>query len=77
MKEIVVYSTPLCAPCEQLKRYLREKGVDFSVVDIMMDEEAGAMLESRGIRSSPALSVDGEFAVGFDPARIDQLLARH
>jgi glutaredoxin-like protein NrdH len=77
MKEVIVYSTPLCAPCEQLKRYLREKGVDFSVVDIMMDEEAGAMLESRGIRSSPALSVDGEFTVGFDPARIDQLLARH
>ena len=41
-----------------------------------MDEEAGALLESRGIRSSPALSVDGEFAVGFDPERIDQLLAR-
>lgn len=76
MKDVIVYSTPLCAPCEQLKRYLREKGVTFSVVDIMMDEEAGAMLESRGIRSSPALSVDGEFAVGLDPARIDQLLAR-
>ena len=77
MKDVIVYSTPLCAPCERLKRYLREKGVAFKVIDIMMDEEAGAFLESRGIRSSPVLSVDGELMAGFDPARIDQLLARH
>ena len=75
MKDVIVYSTPLCAPCERLKRYLREKGVVFKVIDIMMDEEAGAFLESRGIRSSPVLSVDGELMTGFDPGRIDQLLA--
>jgi len=76
MKDVIVYSTPLCAPCERLKRYLREKGVAFRLIDVMMDEEAGALLESRGIRSTPVLSVDGELAVGFDPERIDQLLAR-
>jgi len=76
MKDVIVYSTPLCAPCERLKRYLREKGVAFRLIDVMMDEEAGALLESRGIRSTPVLSVDGEFAIGFDPERIDQLLAR-
>jgi len=76
MKDVIVYSTPLCAPCERLKRYLRERGVAFRLIDVMMDEEAGALLESRGIRSTPVLSVDGELAVGFDPERIDQLLAR-
>jgi glutaredoxin-like protein NrdH len=77
MQDVIVYSTPLCAPCERLKRHLREKGVAFKVVDIMMDEEAGAFLESRGIRSTPVLSVDGELVVGFDPERIDQLLTKH
>ena len=77
MKEVVVYSAPLCAPCERLKRYLREKGIAFTVVDIMMDEEAGAFLESRGIRSTPVLSVDGELVVGFDPERVGHLLSRH
>jgi glutaredoxin-like protein NrdH len=77
MRDVIVYSTPLCAPCERLKRHLREKGVDFKVVDIMMDEEAGAFLESHGIRSTPVLSVDGELLVGFDPERIDQLLTEH
>ncbi len=77
MQDVIVYSTPLCAPCERLKRHLRERGVAFKVVDIMMDEEAGAFLESRGIRSTPVLSVDGELVVGFDPERIDQLLTKH
>ena len=77
MQDVIVYSTPLCAPCERLKRHLRERGVAFKVVDIMMDEDAGAFLESRGIRSTPVLSVDGELVVGFDPERIDQLLTKH
>ena len=77
MHEVIVYSSPLCAPCERLKRHLREKGVAFKVIDVMMDEEGGAFLESRGIRSTPVLSVDGEFVVGFDPVRIDELLAEH
>ena len=77
MKDVIVYSTPLCAPCERLKHHLRERGVAFKVVYIMMYEEAGAFLESRGIRSSPVLSVDGELLAGFDPERIDQLLAEH
>jgi glutaredoxin len=76
MQDVIVYSTPLCTPCERLKRHLRERGVAFKVVDIMMDEEAGAFLESRGIRSTPVLSVDGELVIGFDPQRIDQLLAK-
>ncbi len=77
MHDVIVYSTPLCAPCERLKRHLRERRVAFRVVDIMMDEEAGAFLESRGIRTTPVLSVDGELVVGFDPERIDRLLTEH
>jgi len=46
MSEVIVYSTPLCAPCERLKRHLRERGVAFKVIDIMMDEEAGPFLKA-------------------------------
>ena len=30
MANVTVYSTPLCAPCEQLKTYLRDRGVEFT-----------------------------------------------
>jgi len=38
--EVIIYSTPLCAPCEQLKRYLSAMEVEFVVKDLLMDEEA-------------------------------------
>ena len=40
MANVIVYSTPLCVPCDQLKSYLRERGVDFTAKDLMMDEDA-------------------------------------
>lgn len=72
--KVTVFSTPLCAPCERLKQYLRARGVGFVVRDVMVDEEAAELLESRGIRSTPALMVDDEILIGFEPERIDELL---
>jgi len=73
-RNVIVYSSPLCAPCERLKEYLRSRGVEFSVVDVMMDEDAAKLLESRNIRSTPVLSVDGELLVGFQREMVDKLL---
>ena len=75
---VIVYSTPLCAPCEQLKEYLRAKGVDFTVRDLMMDEEAAELMENLNIRTSPALQVGEEILTGTDlnPETIDALLER-
>lgn len=64
MPDIIVYSTPFCAPCEALKRYLSDNGVPFRVRDLMMDEEAQDRLEAHGIRSTPALEVAGEIYAG-------------
>ncbi len=40
----------------------------------MMDEEAAELLESRNIRSTPVLSVDGELLVGFQRELVDKAL---
>lgn len=76
MPDVTVYSTPLCAPCEQLKSYLRERGVEFAARDLMMDEDAAEFIESKNIRSSPVLQVDDTLLHGPDlePAKIDALL---
>jgi glutaredoxin 3 len=73
-REVIVYSTPLCPPCERLKAHLRERGVAFRVRDLMMDEEAAGFLAGRGIRSTPVLQVGDELVVGFQPDRVDELL---
>ena len=73
-REIIVYSTPLCAPCESLKNHLRTAGIAFIVKDVLMDEEAGEFLESRGIFTTPVLSVNGELLEGFKPDKVNDLL---
>jgi len=40
----------------------------------MIDEEARDELLKLGVRSTPALVVDGEVAAGFDKTLIDRLI---
>lgn len=72
--EIIVYTTPFCAPCEQLKRILTTEGLAFEIKDLMVDEEAAELMERHGIRSAPALGIDGEIYAG-DDLRPDRLVA--
>jgi glutaredoxin len=74
--KVVLYTTPICGPCEQVKDYLDALGVAFTVIDVMVDEDAAALLESRGIRSAPALAVGDEIVAGpaLNPDAIDTLL---
>jgi len=61
---ITVYTTPLCGPCEALKQALKARGIAFRTIDLRMDEQAAERLEERGIRSAPALEIDGRFYTG-------------
>ena len=62
--EIIVYSTPACAPCESLKRILTSEGLPFQVKDLLVDEDAAQLMDQHGIRSVPVLSIDGELHYG-------------
>lgn len=68
-KEIIVYSTPFCAPCEQLKHFLKDEGIAFTVKDLMTDEAAAELMDQRGVHSAPALSIDGKILWGADLSR--------
>ena len=74
--EVTLYTTPLCAPCEQVGRYLESRGVAFARRDLMMDEEAQDRLDAARIRGTPAVEVDGAFLAGAALTRdaLDRLL---
>lgn len=74
--DVVVYTSPFCAPCEQLKRFLAAEGVAFKVRDLLMDEDAQDRLEAASIRSTPALEVNGKFYAGdaLSPEKVRSLL---
>jgi glutaredoxin-like protein NrdH len=75
-RSVIVYSTPFCAPCESLKRFLAAHAVAFRVRDPMMDEEAQNRLEAAGIRTTPALEIDGAIYAGdqLEPQQLEAML---
>lgn len=73
-RDVIVYSTPFCAPCERLKSYLRSRDVEFTVRDPFMDEAAAEYLESCNVGTTPVLRVGDELVVGFALDEVDALL---
>ena len=68
MAEVVMYSTMFCPFCMRAKALLKEKGVDFEEIDVMMDSAKRAEMTERsgGGRTVPQIFIDGEPIGGFD-----------
>jgi len=73
---LILYTTPLCPSCDALKRLLVTEGLAFEIKDLLIDEKAAALVESKGIRTAPALGIDGEIYAGEElrPDRLVELL---
>lgn len=58
----VIYSTEACSKCEMLKRALKEKGIDFQIVD-MATPEALTELRINGVftLAAPVLQAGNMF----------------
>lgn len=74
---VVVYTTPTCGFCQQVKAYLNQRGVPFAEYDVSRDPQAAAeMVRLSGQRGVPVVLIDGQVVVGFNQPLIDQLLAQ-
>lgn len=60
--------------CGKVKEFLSQKSVTFTERDVSQDEDALAELEALGVMTTPVTVIDGEVVVGFDRARLDELL---
>ena len=74
-KRVTVYSTPSCHWCTTLKNYLKDNNITFRDVDVSRDMKAAEDIVKRsGQRGVPQTDINGQMIVGFDKARINQLL---
>ena len=74
---VVVYTTPTCGFCHQLKSYLRQRGVPFTEYDVSRDQNAAIeMVQMSGQQGVPVTAINGQVVVGFNRPIIDQLLAQ-
>ncbi len=76
MTRIRIFSQPTCPACNELKDYLKKKGVDFEDRDITSDREAlNEMIKVHKVRVTPLLLVGERKLIGFDPVEVDRVLA--
>jgi len=61
--------------CNRTKEFLSQQGVAFEERDVSNDEAALSELQTRSLMTTPVTLIDGEAVVGFDRARLAQLLA--
>ena len=84
MKQVVIYSSPLCGFCHAAKRLLNQKGVAFTEFNIMgkADLRQEMMKRANGRHTVPQIFVDDEHVGGCDElyaldraGKLDPLLA--
>ena len=65
MKQVRMYTTPICPYCMRAKSLLKKKGADFEEVDVFMDMQAREEMEklTGGARSVPQIFI-GDIHVG-------------
>ena len=64
---VVVYTTPTCGFCHQVKAYLNQRGVPFTEHDVSRDPQAAAeMVRLSGQQGVPVVLIDGQVIVGFN-----------
>jgi glutaredoxin len=59
-----------------VKAYLSARGIEFEERDVSSDAKAvRELVETYQSRSTPTLVIGQEVMIGFDPERLDELLA--
>ena len=68
MADVEIYTTPFCPYCHRAKNLLKQKGVDYTERDVMMDSKKRAEMRERagGRNSVPQIFIDGRHIGGSD-----------
>ncbi len=75
VKRVIVYSSPACSWCNTLKAYLRQHRIHFTDIDISLNQRvADELVKRSGQMGVPMTDINGEITVGFNKARINELL---
>jgi glutaredoxin len=75
MKRVLLYSQPGCPPCFAAKQFLKARNVAFECKDVQADPVALRELTALKSRTTPTIVVGEEVMIGFDPERLELMLA--
>ena len=84
MKQVVMYTTPICGYCAAAKRMLQSKGASYQEIDVMRDpsKRNEMMQKANGRRTVPQIFIGETHVGGYDDmaalerdGKLDTLLA--
>ncbi|HLD83371.1 MAG TPA: glutaredoxin family protein [archaeon] len=72
---VLIYTSPTCHFCKDVKALFNENGVEYREVNVREDAKAlEEMVKKSGQRGVPVIDVGGKIIVGYDrPALIEAL----
>lgn len=74
-KTVIIYSTPACHFCQELKTFLGEKGIEYTDYNVAEDEARRTeMVEKSGQMGVPVVFIGEEMLIGFDKEKVSELL---
>jgi glutaredoxin-like YruB-family protein len=76
MRQIRLYTRPLCGWCIDAKEYLKQHGLTFEEIDVGRDPAAyEEMRRLSGQYCVPTIVVDGHLLANFDTRQLEKFLA--
>lgn len=70
---ITLYTKPACVQCNATQKALDRAGLDYTMVDVSVDDEAREYVLALGYLQAPVVEVGGDHWSGFRPDRIRSL----
>jgi glutaredoxin len=71
---IILYTDTLCPICPVVEKYLSDRDVKYSKINIDKDHEWKKAFLKLGYDNLPVLDIDGTTILGFNPEAIDKAL---
>jgi glutaredoxin-like YruB-family protein len=76
MKNVTIYSTPVCHFCHLAKDYFTANNIAYTEHDVASDlEKRAEMIDITGQMGVPVIQIGDDVVVGFDEEKIAELLA--
>lgn len=73
--DVKIYTTPACKFCQMAKEFFKSNNIEYTEYDVTTDEDKrNEMVEKSGQMSVPVIYVGEDMVIGFDEAKLKELL---
>lgn len=73
-KQVIVYSKPNCMQCNFTKKWLKERNIPYTELNVEEDEAALSKIKEMGYQAVPVIVTETENWYGFQPDKLSKLV---